>query len=157
MTVYVYYCIIIVYIASLTSKTLPASFQKMLVRENSNEPSKTVLAEAISICQGTSKLQWVCSYGPFLSLFPLLFCDFLFFCHLFSTQYTVAYTGITPSHRIFGCIFQWRGELKPRPKFIIRLDKGLRWWQGWEQKLESNCFQIPSTKLQSGHLWECIK
>lgn len=57
MTVYVYYCIIIVYIASLTSKTLPASFQKMLVRENSKEPSKTVLAEAISICQGTSKLQ----------------------------------------------------------------------------------------------------
>lgn len=57
MTVYVYYCIIIVYIASLTSKTLPASFQKMLVKENSNEPSKTVLAEAISICQGNSKLQ----------------------------------------------------------------------------------------------------
>lgn len=69
MTLYVYYCIIIVYIDSLTSKTPLASFHKMLVRENSNEPCKTLLAEAIFVCQGTSKLLWVCSYGLFLSLF----------------------------------------------------------------------------------------
>lgn len=84
MTLDVYYCISIVYIDSLTSKTLPESFHKMLVRENSTEPSKIAFAEAVFVSRGTSKLQFV-QIVPFFPIFPCflwlspLLCPFLIF------------------------------------------------------------------------------
>lgn len=105
-----------------------------------NHPSKIVLVEAIFSCQGTSRLQC-------LILWPLYFCSFLSLLW-FSSLTNVAYVGIIPNHWMFV-----RREREIQAKtWSNRLDKGLRWWQGWEQKPGSYCFLIPITKL-----WDCIK
>jgi len=76
MTLYVYYCVIIVYIDSLTSKTPLASLHKMLVRENSNEPSKTLLAELfLSVEELANCIKFV-NMAPFFPFFSFCFVTF---------------------------------------------------------------------------------
>lgn len=128
MTVYVYYCII-VYIDSQTSKSPLAWFHKMLVRENSNEQSKTVLAQVIFVCHGTSKLQWVCSYGLFLYPFPLsvswIFsspvCLFFYPCGIcwHHTRPQNIWLHFSGGREII--------RLKPLPKSTSKLGNSLSW------------------------------
>lgn len=81
-----------------------------------NHPSKIVLVEAIFSCQGTSRLQWAWSYGPFIFILSFLFCDF----PLLPMWHMLA------SHQTTECL--WGG----RERFKLKLDPTdlIRVWDG---------------------------
>lgn len=97
---YVYYCIVVVYIDSLTNKTLLASFHKMVLRENSNEPSKTVLAEVVFVkelasCSEVVHLAPFFPFGPLCFVTPFSPASFLFIpmWHLLASHQATEYLG----------------------------------------------------------------